>query len=113
MKEPEDRKELGKIVSVKFGYGGYQDAMIGISFTLGNDGWGIGDFWGDWAMDPSDTAEWTIESRNKRLGEIVMRIEKLLKDAKVQTIHQLKDTPVEVILSGNSLKAWRVLKEVV
>lgn len=39
--ETELRTELGKITKVHFGVGGYQDAMIGISFTLGNDSWPI------------------------------------------------------------------------
>jgi len=29
-------KKLGKIENVKFGIGGYQDAMIGLHVTLGN-----------------------------------------------------------------------------
>lgn len=36
-------KKLGKIQDVKFGIGGYQDAMIGLFITLGNNGWGVGD----------------------------------------------------------------------
>ena len=31
-------KKLGKIENVKFGIGGYQDAMIGLHVTLGNNG---------------------------------------------------------------------------
>ena len=33
-------KKLGKIQSVRFGHGGYQDACIGISVTLGDGSWG-------------------------------------------------------------------------
>jgi hypothetical protein len=46
-----ERKSIGKIQSATFGMGGYQDAMIGVSWTLGSDKecWGVGDFWGAWA----------------------------------------------------------------
>lgn len=33
------RKELGKIQSVKFGIGGYQDAMIGLTIGIGGNSW--------------------------------------------------------------------------
>lgn len=37
-----NEKKIGKITSVSFGHCGYQDAMIGISFTLGSNSWGVG-----------------------------------------------------------------------
>lgn len=106
------RTELGKIQNCKFGFGGYQDAQIGIEFTLGGNGWGVGDFWGHWAMEPSSAASWTADSRNKFLGETVMKIKSLLKDAKVQSVDKLVGVPVECSFDGNSLVSWRVLKEV-
>lgn len=36
--------KLGKINKVKFGSGGYDDAMFGVTFDLGGQGWGVGDF---------------------------------------------------------------------
>jgi len=30
-------KKIGKIQSINFGFGGYQDAMLGLSVLLGND----------------------------------------------------------------------------
>ncbi len=49
------RKEIGKIQKVSFGHGGYQDAGIGVSFSLGSDkaSWGVHDFWGAWAISRS------------------------------------------------------------
>lgn len=106
------RKELGKIQKAEFGAGGYQEAMIGISFTLGGDGWGIGDFWGYWAMERSPNTQWTEQDRTKSLGETVLRISKLLSDAKCDHVSDLVGVPVEIELEGNALKSWRVLKEV-
>jgi hypothetical protein len=105
-------KQLGRIRSVTFGSGGYQDAMIGITFDLGGEGWGIGDFWGHWSSKPSSGAKWTEAEQVKYLGEVVMRISTLLTSAKVSDISKLKGVPVEVITENNSLKSWRVLKEV-
>ncbi len=104
---------LGKITHVSFGMGGYQDAMIGISFTLGGDGWGVGDFWGDWANERSPDAKWSYEGRYQNLGKVTLRVRKLLEDAKVQSVDQLKGIPVRVYLKDfNALSHWEVLKEV-
>lgn len=106
------RKQLGKITEVKFGFGGYQDAQIGISFMFGGDGWGVGTFWGHWAMARSERTEWTEGERLHSLGETVMKIKQILEDAKVQSVDDLKGVPVECEFDGNLLKDWRVLKEV-
>lgn len=105
-------KKLAKLRAVTFGKGGYQDAMIGITFDIGGDGWGIGDFWGSWAIERSIYSKWTESDRVTELGDVVMRINSLLEDAKVNDVSELKGTPVEVTLEGNTLKSWRVLKEV-
>lgn len=109
------RKEIGKIQSVSFGHGGYQDAMIGISFTLGSDkaGWGVGDFWGTWGMEPDKYTKWTKKDQVKILGETVLRINQLLSDAKVSDINKLQGIPVEVEFESNTLKSWRILTEVI
>lgn len=104
--------ELGKIKSVEFGHGGYQDACIGVTFVLGGESWGVSDFWGDWAIERSSHASWTEDGRIKKLGSVTMRIAGLLADAKVSSISQLKGVPIEVTFEGTTLKSWRVLKEV-
>lgn len=106
------RKELGKIQSAVFGYGGYQDAMIGVSFILSGEGWGVTDFWGDWAVKRSDGAKWSEDDRIKLLGAMVMRLNTLLSQAKVTEVNELIGIPVEVTFENNTLQSWRVLKEV-
>lgn len=107
-----ERKELGKINKVRFGFGGYQDAMIGITFDLGGQSWGVGDFWGQWYRDPDEHCKWTRETQVNSLGEMVLRIRTLLVDAGVESVEQLKGVPVEVSFENMTLKSWRVLKEV-
>jgi hypothetical protein len=106
-------KKLGRIDSVRIGFGGYQDAQLGISFTLAGKSWGVGDFWGYWASAPSENAKWTTEDQCKSLGETFLRIGSLLKDANCQDVKDLAGVPVEVTLDGNMLKSWRVLTEVI
>ena len=109
------RKEIGKIQNVSFGHGGYQDAMIGISFTLGSEkgAWGVGDFWGYWSMEPDKYTKWTKKDQVNTLGETVLRINQLLSDAKVFDINKLQGIPVEVEFESNTLKSWRILTEVI
>jgi hypothetical protein len=107
------RNELGKIKKIKLGFGGYQDAMIGISFDFGGDGWGCGDFWGHWSDKPIEGAEWTHESQIKKLGEVMWRINNLLKEAKVDRVNDLAGVPVRVFFKDvNMLSHWEVLTEV-
>lgn len=108
-------KRIGKIQDVRFGHGGYQDAMIGISFTLGSDkeSWNCGDFWGEWATKRSKECKWTEQDRIDHLGATVMRINKLLDDAKVSNIQQLVGKPIEITFEGQVRKEWRILTEAV
>ncbi len=105
-------KNLGKIERVSIGMGGYQNAMIGISFVLTGVGWGVCDFWGDWGTERTDSCEWTEQDRITRLGLVFMRILSLLGDAKVDTVDELKDIPVEATFNDSTLTSWRILKEV-
>ena len=110
------RKQLGKITDVKFGYVGYQDAMVGVSLTFGGESWGVGTcITGGWmkSIEASDHAEWTEKSRNEQRAELVEKIDELLAKAKVDDICKLKGKPVELEFDGNALKDWRLLTEVI
>ena len=48
----------------------------------------------------------------KQFIDTINLISKLLTEAKVNSIDQLKGKPVEVEFEGNTLKGWRILKEV-
>ena len=108
-------KKLGRIENVKFGIGGYQNAMIGLHITLGNNGWGVQDSRSAWDAENikySKNSKWTEADRDKKYAEIVRYLSKLLKDAKVNNIDKLKGIPVEVTFEDNMLKEWRILTEV-
>jgi len=108
-----DGKFLGKITNCKFGLGGYQDAMLGISFTFQFDGSGIADFWGCWGDTRSEHCKWSEQERLDYLGGMCMRIAELLNQAKKSNVSELIGVPVEITISGQTLKSWRVLTEVV
>jgi hypothetical protein len=55
------RKELGKIKSVDFGIGGYQDCMLGLHVTLGGDGWGVGDSRAAWDAERIKYSEYGLK----------------------------------------------------
>jgi hypothetical protein len=108
-------KKLGKIERVSFGHGGYQECMLGLSITLSGDGWGVGDFKGNWDAElikHTEHSKWSEEDRSKGYDETMRYLSKLLKDAKVDSVDKLKGVPVEVTFDGNLLKEWRVLTEV-
>lgn len=107
------RKELGKITKAQFGRGGYQDCQIGLTLNLGGpEGWGTSTFSGFWAQERSERSQWTEEDRITALGKVVMELNKILEDAKVEHVGELVGIPVEATFDGNILKDWRVLKEV-
>lgn len=109
-------KKLGKIKGVRFGLGGYQHAMIGLTVELGANGWGVNDFKGNWDAEQikcTENTKWTEEDRDIGYSDTMRFVSKLLKDAKVESVDQLKDVPVEVTLEGMMLKEWRILTEVI
>lgn len=109
-------KRIGKIEYVKFGYGGYQDAMFGISITLSSkkDCWGVCDFKGAWGMctKVTERTKWTEDDRRKQFADTMIFIDELMLKAKVTDVNDLRGVPVEVTFEGNTLKEWRILEEV-
>lgn len=105
-------KKLGKISAVRFGWGGYQDAQFGISFSISGDGWGWHDFWGFWGSAPSVSAQWSQSDQIRHFGETALRIRDILVQAKKRDVSELVGIPVEITTDGLSTQAWRVLTEV-
>jgi hypothetical protein len=106
------RTELGRIQQISFGWGGYQDAMIGVSITLGGQAWGVGDFKGAWGVEHTEHCKWAEDDRLRQLGEACIWLRDLLTKAKKQTLGDLEGIPIEATFDGNLLKSWRVLDEV-
>jgi hypothetical protein len=110
------RTELGKIQKVSFGHGGYQEACIGINFTLGGEGWGVGSSetaWDAEMIECTNNCKWTEEDRSKQYDEIVRYISRLLKEAKVSNVNDLEGVPIEATFDGQLLRDWRILTEVI
>lgn len=106
------RTELGRIQKATFGWGGYQDVMIGLSVTLGGQSWGVADFKGMWGSKRTKSCKWSEEDQLRELGEACLFLRDILTKAKKQTVDQLVNVPVEVTFENNTLKSWRVLEEV-
>ena len=107
------RKELGKIQRFEIGLGGYDDAMFGLSVTLGGkDGWGVQDFNGTWTREPDDRCKWTREEQSLHWAAVCRQVIGLMKQAKVKTTAEMVGIPVEATFDGNKLSSWRILEEV-
>ena len=107
---------LGKIRSVKFGLGGYQDVMFGLTLSFSFDrNAEISDFMGSW--DPENIectpgAKWTEADRDAKLVETCRFISKIMAEAKVDDVMDLVGKPVSITIENSSPKDWRILTEV-
>lgn len=111
-----ERKYLGKITNVRFGFGGYNDLMFGLSLTLNSNYTCVDTFIGTWdynfLSNPPEHASWDENYRTNENIKLCKRISDLLTSAKVSDISQLKNIPVEFVCEDNVLKNWRILEEV-
>jgi hypothetical protein len=105
------RTEIGKIKSIGFGFGGYQDAQFGVSVVLGGKGWGVNDFRGTWA-DHTEYCKWTKQDQRNEIGDACLWLKDLMRDANVNDIANLASVPVEVTFNNQTLSSWRILTEV-
>ena len=111
---------LGKIESVDFEIGGYQDCMIQFRFTLSFGGYGsIKTFGQSWSHvteeelnEPNSRYKWSHEGRLKDIGQAGWTVINLMKDAKVNSLSSLKGKPVRVYCVGNTVDRFEILKEV-
>ena len=110
------QKYLGKISDVRFGDGGYQDAMFGLSLSFSFDrNSGISTFSGFWSpaqINPDEYSEWTEKDRETQMLKCFRLIIDTMYKAKVTDIYQLKGKPVEIEIENQTLKSWRILEEV-
>lgn len=106
-------KVLGKISSVQFGLGGYQDAMLGLSISFDMKGSGVATFVsGGWILERTERTKWTEEDRVRQQSELCTKIISILRQANVNDVYKLRGMPVEITLESNSLVDWRILTEV-
>ncbi len=106
-----DGKILGKISSVTFGK---RDGRFGLWLTLSGE-YSVQTSYECWDLEeiiPNDNHKWTEEDRDKQLINIMRKISKLLKQAKVDNVNHLLNIPVEIEFEKNMLREWRILEEV-
>lgn len=93
--------ELGKIQSVSFGY---EEYLFGLKLTLGGQSWGTCT---GYYYNPSYKGDNT-----EYMKEMMGNVQKILKDAKVDSVDKLLNKPIEATFEGNLLKEFRILTEV-
>ena len=108
-----ERKVLGKIKSAEFGkisdYPIYMGLLLEFTFD-GNCHVGDG---GMFTTNMSKGCIWSsAEERRLAIEERMDAVYKLLNDAKVRTVSQLKNKPVEITVENNMFKNFRILTEV-
>ena len=110
-----ERKELGRIQKVSFGFGGYQDAQIGLWLTLCGGSWGVmASVGGGWStiIKHSEHCQWTEAERDSGYSTMLREVQDILRKAKVEDVGALVGKPIEATFEGMALKSWRILEEV-
>ena len=103
---------LGKITNVKFGFIPDYPFLFGIDFEFSlGDGSGVGSG-GKYTINISKDCKWSAEERKEAIESSIDFIVKILKDAKVDNVYDLKNKPVEVYIQDNTFISFRILTEV-
>ena len=111
-------KQLGKISAARFGKGGYQECQFGLFLTFDFNGSGCGacvvSGWDSASMECSDHCEWSESDRAKGHDDVCRKVSQLLKDAKIESVDELKGKPIEATFDSllGKLTDWRILTEV-
>lgn len=105
-------KILGKINFAEFGTIRDYPFLIGlqVGFKLA-DGCGVMDG-GKYCVNISKECRWEELERQQAITVSVEKIDKILNDAKVNYVSELKNKPVEVEIEKNTFKSFRILTEV-
>jgi len=109
------QKKLMKIESIKLGYGGYQDAMFGLTVVFAGQDCGCTDFNGFWSQTTkcTDNSKWDEIDRSSQFDVVMRQIDQLLINAKKRSLNDLINVPVEVVFLDSRLESWRILTEVI
>ena len=105
-------KILGKISFAEFGTVRDYPFLIGlqVGFKLA-DGCGVMDG-GAHCVNISKECRWEEIERQQVITVAIEKIDKILKDAKVNYVSELENKPVEVEIEKNTFKSFRILTEV-
>ena len=100
-----EKRELGKIVFAEFGFEEDYSFGLRLGFKNNDDGWGVN------TRTSYNPLYKGLDKNSYRL-EMIEEVEKILKDAKVQYVSELKNIPVELIFKDSLLVNFRILTEV-
>lgn len=105
-------KILGKITKAEYGMVRDYPFLFGLQlyFSLG-DGTSIG-CGSRYTINISKECRWEESKRKDAIVKAVEEINRILKDAKVDYVSELKGMPVEVEIEKNTFKSFRILTEV-
>lgn len=98
---------LGKIVQARIGFGGYQEAMFGLTIVMD---------YGPYSSIDFISCGWKSKEKCNMdlMGQMAFKLLELLMDSNVSSLEDLVGVPVEVTLgNGGVLAHWRVLTEVI
>lgn len=105
-------KLLGKISDVRFGFIPDYPFLFGLDLTFKlSDSSYIGTG-GQYTVNISEACKWSEEERNAALIDMINQVIKVMKDAEITNISDLKNKPVEVTIDQNMFKDFRILTEV-
>lgn len=105
-------KLLGKISNVRFGFIPDYPFLFGLDLTFKlSDNTVIGTG-GKYTVNISEACKWSEEEKNAALIDMINQIIKVMEDAKIINISDLKNKPVEVTIDRNTFKDFRILIEV-
>ena len=104
-------KEFGKITKVTLGTGGYQDAKFGFFFEIEYGIHTTYDFWGTWTEMPT-LAKYSEDEWKEAYKEAILRVKRIMTEAKVKEFSKLVGIPVELTFDGERMTGWRILTEV-
>lgn len=102
--------KLGKIKKAEWGRLYDRNFMYGLHLTFEGAGWLVASPSHLLNMHPD--CKWSKEEKLNALFELNEFVYKTLGEAKVDTVDQLKNIPVEVTFDGMIFKSFRILAEV-
>lgn len=106
-------KYLGKISNAEFGTVKDYPFLFGLQLHFKFDGGGCSDG-GRYTVNIFPDCKWATESeRQQKYTQIIYDTAKLLSDAKVNYVSELKGKPVEIEIENDNFKSFRILTEVI
>ena len=105
------KKVLGKIDFAEFGTIKDYPFLIGMQLGFTMSGSVVMDG-GKYTVNLSKDCRWEESERDEVVIKSIERIDRILKEAKVNYISELINKPVEITLDGNRFEDFRILTEV-